>query len=823
MPRTRTGKTRPAAAATRPAGQARGDDRIPAWLPPAAYALIAILLFREFVFGSAGLLGTDTTALSYFAREFYTEFVRTNHRFPLWDPLLFGGIPFVEGMHGDIFYPATLALFLLDTPAFWGWKMILHVFLAGIFCFLWLRRGLGLRRGPAFFGGLVYMMGADLVSLIFAGGDGKLLVSALAPLAFWLTERAVCSRRLQDFAVLALGVALLMFTSHMQAAYFTVWGISLYFLFRLAQVWRAERNTGGAARLLGLFALAGVLGVGAAAVQFVPPLLYLREWSHRADRTVQAEAQSAYQYSTQWSMHPEEAMAMVVPEFVGVNMPSETRPAETYWGRNAFKLNHEYAGLVPLLLIPLAFLRRREARSWFFLALGTASFLYALGATTPAFRLFYLIPGVKLFRAPSIIIFLVGLSVATLGAIGLQRLLDWREGPPEDRRAARRALWAAAAVLGVLALLESAGAVTGFWQAVIYPAMAPDKAAAFQANLPAIRTGFWLAFLLAAAVAGAWELASRDLLSARGALVLLAVLAAIDLYRVDRDFVRGTVLMNEVIDPVFLEPDGAIRFLQAEQAGAVEPFRVLDLGTYGRARGRVGSPNLLAIHGLEQIGGHHGNEMGRYRMLVGGDDLLNLTRRLLDLTNTRYVLRAGSLGDAPGFTEVYRDPTAIIYRNESAFPRAFLVGAVEVVPDDVALTRILADPELDLRRTALLPEPLPAGVAVEPDPVGTVEWVDREVDRYTLRVTADRPALLVISENYFPAWRATVDGEPAPVVRADYTFRAVPVPAGTHEIRLEYRSEVLQASAYVSLATLALLLGVALGGAVRGRREGGGG
>jgi len=823
VPRTRAAKTRPAASAARPNAQGGAEDRIPAWVPVAAYALAAVLLFREFVFGSAGLLGADTTYLSYFARNFYTEAVRSLGRFPLWDPLLFGGIPFVEGMHGDIFYPPTLALFLLDTRAFWGWKMILHVFLAGVFCFLWLRRGLGLRRGPAFFGGLVYMMGADLVSLIFPGGDGKLLVSALAPLAFWLTERAVRGRRLQDFAVLALGVALLMFTSHMQAAYFTVWGISLYFFFRLAQIWRAERSAGGAARLLGLFALSGVLGVGAAAVQFVPPLLYLREWSHRAERTVQAEAQSAYEYSTQWSMHPEEAMAMVVPEFVGVNVPTETSAGNTYWGRNVFKLNHEYAGLVPLLLLPLAFIRRREARAWFFLALGVASLLYALGATTPAFRLFYLIPGVKLFRAPSIIIFLVGLSVATLGAMGLQRLLDWLQGAPEDRRAVRRTLWIAAAVLGVLALLESAGLVTGFWRAVVYPGMGPAQEAAFQANLPAIRTGFWLAFLLAAAVAGTWELASRDLLSARGALVLLAVLAAVDLYRVDRDFVRGTVISNEVIDPVFFEPDGAIRFLQAEQARTAEPFRVVDLGTYGEVRGRAGSPNLLAIHGLEQIGGHHGNEMGRYRTLIGGDALRNLTRRLLDLTNTKYVVRARSLGDAPGFTEVYRDPTAIVYRNETAFPRAFLVGAVEVVPDEVALTRILADPDLDLRRTALLPEPLPQGVAVEPDPVGTVEWLDREADRYTLRVTADRPALLVISENYFPAWRALVDGQPATVLRADYTFRAVPVPAGTHEVRLEYRSEVLQASAYVSLATLVLLLGVAVGGALRGRRGGGGG
>src|SRR5690606_15146089 len=222
-----------------------------------------------------------------------------------------------------------------------------------------------------------------------------------------------------------------------------------------------------------------------------------------------------------------------------------------------------------------------------------------------------------------------------LGARALRGFPGWRAGSPAARRAARRALWAAAGVLGVLALLESAGAVTGFWQGVIYPDMAPDKAAAFHANLPAIRTGFWLAFLLAAAVAGAWELASRDLLSARGALVLLAVLAAIDLYRVDREFVRGTVLRNEVVDPVFFAPDGAIRFLQAEQARGA-PFRVLDIGTYGEARGRVGSPNLLAIHGLQPIGGPHGHDLGRYPALVGRDGPATPTPRPPRATTTTH-------------------------------------------------------------------------------------------------------------------------------------------------------------------------------------------
>ena len=312
-------------------GAAPADTRpIPAWVAPVVFIFAAIIVFREFVFGISGLLGTDTVALSYFARNFYTTFVQSFGRFPLWDPLLFGGLPFVEGMHGDIFYPPTLALFFMDTMRMWGWKMVLHVILAGVFTYMFLRE-VGLRRELALFGGLVYMMGADLVSLVLPGGDGKLMVSALAPLAFWLTERAVRNRRIADYAWLSLGIALLVFTSHMQAAYFCIWGFSLYFLFRVAQTWRADRNTGRALVAVGSLAAAGVLAVAAASVQFVPPLQYLREWSHRADRTVTADPEAAYEFATSYSINPEETASLIIPDFSGHQAQTETRPP-TYWG-----------------------------------------------------------------------------------------------------------------------------------------------------------------------------------------------------------------------------------------------------------------------------------------------------------------------------------------------------------------------------------------------------------------------------------------------------------------------------------------------------------
>jgi hypothetical protein len=150
------------AAATRRSGPAVAHERdaqrsheLPWWVAPAVYLAVTVILFREFFLGGVSMLGMDSMALSYFARNFYTEFVQQYQRMPFWNPLLFGGMPFVEGMHGDIFYPPSLALFFMDAHTMWGWKMALHILLAGLFMHLWLRRGLALGTLPGFFGGLV--------------------------------------------------------------------------------------------------------------------------------------------------------------------------------------------------------------------------------------------------------------------------------------------------------------------------------------------------------------------------------------------------------------------------------------------------------------------------------------------------------------------------------------------------------------------------------------------------------------------------------------------------------------------------------------------
>ena len=73
-------------------------------------------------------------------------------------------------------------------------------------------------------------------------------------------------------------------------------------------------------------------------------------------------------------------------------------------------------------------------------------------------------------------------------------------------------------------------------------------------------------------------------------------------------------------------------------------------------------------------------------------------------------------------------------------------------------------------------------------PPGDAELESFEPNRLTVRLRAQRPALLVLSETYYPGWRAWLDGRPAPLGSGDYVLRVAPVPAGAHRMELRFRS-----------------------------------
>jgi hypothetical protein len=837
QPKARTTGASPSAA---PAGGAPG---ISLWVPATLFVVLTLVLFREFVFSDRMLFGNDTLGLGYVARAFYAQALKELGTFPRWAPQILGGTPFLEALSGgdSLYPPSVLLLLLLEPYRALGWKLVLHVGAAGFFMFGWVR-ALGASRAAALVAGSAYMLAPYFVSLVHPGHDGKIFVTALAPLLFWAVERHFARPTLKAFAGIALVVALVIFTTHFQMAYFLFGAVGLFAVLRSVEVWRdaaapASRARPAVARF-GMFLAAAVVGAAIAAVQLLPAVDYVGEYSRRIQTTREAAGESGVDWSSQWSMHPEEVMAMVIPQFAGNNAGGADWSQGTYWGRNATRDNHTGAGVVVLLLATVTLVgeARRKAFRWFFAGLAALALLFALGAHTPVWRIFYeVVPGIRLFRAAEQVMFLFAFAACTLAALGVDRVFAEDDGGREAKREGgiMRALWIWTGALGALALLAATGALTSFWTSAIYTDVHPLLAERLTVLQPFITRGAFGSFFLAlAATGGVWAYRARYIPAAALLSVLVVVVVA-DEFRVSSGFIRTLDFRQ------WSAADPNIQAVLRDAQQSDEPYRLLSLS-------QLGQDVRPALEGIDLAGGHHPNDLSRYRELIGMVGS-GLPQNLLDddirrLLNVRYVIWpdaeaqrvvgsvedpvllsrfAASVGAMPVLSRTAVQggtPYETLLEDSAALPRARLVGAATVKADAEAIPYMLSE-AFDPRREVVLSEdpPIALGGGV---PAGEVVWRMRTPNELDLSVTTDRPALLVVADNWFPAWHARVDGVEAPVLRAYHTLRAVPVPAGQHEVVMQYRSTVVAVSLWISLVAFVGLVGGV--GAQTWRRRGGG-
>ncbi len=182
-----------------------------------------------------------------------------------------------------------------------------------------------------------------------------------------------------------------------------------------------------------------------------------------------------------------------------------------------------------------------------------------------------------------------------------------------------------------------------------------------------------------------------------------------------------------------------------------------------------------------------------------------------DLAFHAYSLRepgAAWFGPAPGAP----DTGLAVYANLQALPRAWLTHRVQVAPDAAARPAILADPAFDAAGTALLNAPLPAAdvLPATPPPTSTdqVSITTYAPEQVTIRTDSPAAGVLVLADQAFPGWEATVDGQAAPIVTADHALRGVYLPAGAHTVVFTYRPGSFVLGAGLSAAGLLVLAGM---------------
>lgn len=291
---------------------------------------------------------------------------------------------------------------------------------------------------------------------------------------------------------------------------------------------------------------------------------------------------------------------------------------------------------------------------------------------------------------------------------------------------------------------------------------------------------------------------------------------------------------------------GCIWLIPNTYARLYDPFAPLPLSTYLRshlapgervtATGGILHPNIGVAMGLADIRAEDAFFPRRYAdyiyraMETPYSHLVSwaqITPRqmgspLLDALAVRYVVTRRYQRPAGGrFVAVHvfkprHGSHLVVWRNLNAFPRAWLVGRVVSSAGLQASLRLTRRLQRSLRSVAVIEQPTEAMRSATGS--GSVTTTSIGWLQDTFRVHARGPAVMVVSNQSYPGWDATVDGRTAPIRTADLTMQSVAVPAGSHLVVLTYDPPALRMGEYLALLGIVLVAG-RVGAAAVSRRH----
>ena len=782
------------------------------------------LLWPFFLRGDVLFWGTPITQF-YPWRKLAVEMLGAGH-LPLWNHHVGSGAPLLANHQTAVFYPLFVLYLLLPVEVAITLEVALHLFMAGAFMYL-CARGLGLSRDGAVLAGLSYMGSGFIVTRL----NFPTMVAAAAwlPLSFWLTYLMV--RRGGRAHILALGViiAVQFLAGHAQLWFYTLLFIGGYAVFEgffgLAfppPRWGEEKEEQGDTpsssldrRLRPLitpvrFLAALFLGLGLAAVQFLPTL----EFALHSQRGGGAD----WEFAMTYSLWPWKLLAFLMPDFFG-------NPARgNYWGYANYWEDCGYIGVLPLLLAFIAIFRgvkspaTRFARTSLFLAITVPlSLLLALGKNTPVYPfVFRYVPGFGFFQAPARFLYLYTFATALLAGMGADFLKQAPLSLPSIRRmgTASVGLLIAAALLRFLPLEIRDTFIGGF--------------SLFALLFAGATLCLWVNAIL-------WRRGHRQ-------GIALALLVFADLLIFGAGF-------NPFIDPdLYRRPTETGRFFA--EVGEKAPFRLYTFGpeehhikyerffrfdrfgpdggnsvNYSPLKFWMGLresqiPQLNMFEGFDHAGVFDPLVVGRYRKLLDAIDRAPLqgALRLLGMLNVRYII---STEPIPGL-----EPNALrggyyIYENGYALPRAWAVFKARDVADGERAFAVITAPGFEPAQEIVIEpkmhpyasrgenEGMPSNTLPQSGtgPALRLHYVPNGV---RIEVVMENPGYLVLSETYYPGWQVYVDGNPEPLLRANYTLMAVRLDGGHHTVLFRYDPPLFKAGAIISILALLSLSGVAL-------------
>jgi hypothetical protein len=695
-----------------------------------------------------------------------------------------------------LFYPLNALYLFMPTHVALAAAFVLHLVLGGIFTYLCARK-FDISPYGSLLAAITFMFAGHIT--YHFGEPSNQYCATWTPLMLYLTKRICDSPGLGNMLLLAFFSSIQFMTGYDQHYLYTLYLMLAYVIFHFVMEVRARKDFRILAKLSVCLLFAGILTIGLSAVQLLPTVEMVK-------------------FSGRSSQALSDAQIIGLRDFLSVGTGFDM----TF--RNFFlslldpskgMFSYSYLGLLPLILLPLTFLNKRQrARTMFLIIMVLFCFTVAMvdwGGWEWVLR----VPTMAMFRVLYRILFIAALCFGLLAGIGWDTLRMRISG-------------------------------------------SDSKGGIFEKIQP-----FWWLPLVVAVVLWivVWRSRSETIRSLYSALSLALTLAAL---LMSRQGIPSTLCRVGLVTALFIDLasgafkplacptrtpdmfhrlDSAWEFLKENQDGYRSHFQFAHFDTkhmllaekYGQLKGIrvITDYEPLATQWLGdymvflQRHPFPGQAIfyGRFSHLYPSTARI----RLLNLMSTRYFLvyRPFLRNDAlapgqeewwtsppPTFRLVHEERNVRIFENTAALPRARIVHNFRVIEEPQNLLHELDSPSFYPLDEVLLSErpteefrETTSGDASPPGLPDQVALVRDEPEYVEIVARSERPGFLILSDSYYPGWKSIINGEKSSIYRANYLFRAVPIDAGENRITFLYQPASFTWGMRITLASLAFLIG----------------
>jgi|TARA_B100001971_G_scaffold7377_1_gene6045 uncharacterized membrane protein YfhO len=679
-------------------------------------------------------------------------------------------------------------------------------------------------------GSIVYLLSGRFAISLWVGLPNYAPWVMLTPLVFLLIENFFEKKNLRYALYVSIPLALIILGAHAQYFFFTIFIVSLYFIFRLVTLIKERVNIRVIFKLIFYIALIFVFMTSLSAIQLLPSLEFSKNSIRLQDFT--------FEFASSISYEPWTLITLAIPNFFGSYLDN------TYWGSYAFWQKNIYIGILPLIFVFFSLFCPKNKHYLFFLFLLVFSFLFALGKYFPLYYLFYNLPLFNLFRAPTRILFFFNFSMIVLAAFGVDFLFYKVKEKYVNRKLIKKIIGifivlSLIITLSTLSVFLFKGSILNIGENIL------DRKFDFeQEGLNSY--DFYSSKIEAAYNKIFFGLISLSIFFGLGVLLVLYLYKG--KYNINRKYIKFIIILIICLD-LGLYSSNFIDVKDSKEIFSTNKFidyllqdnghfRILDTTTHTLPQ------HLTMRNSIYKINGYDGMIRVDYQNFVSAGsgielkpttiislknitasiiyDMLNVKyiisndilngkqyKRIKNITTYLYVNNADySIFDKKIFEAGYEavsEQDTYIYLNLNAFPKAFVVPNAIVFDNKEKILDAIVDNQLDFKDSVILEQNTNKPLT------NKGSFKEAKINLYSpnkviATVNLKTPGYLVLADTFDKGWKAYDNGKETKVFRANYILRGVYLEKGNHEVIFKYEPGSYKLGRIISIISLSIIL-----------------